>query len=201
MSAARDRTGEDLLVERARAGDGEAFAVLVQRHRDRVWGLLSGWVRNPHDREEILQEVFLAAFRGVKRFRGDAKFSTWLLQIAVNQGRSHLRRKATRPHAVEIDAGPDADHALARAAEAPISPARAVRPDEAAEQGQLRDRIWAMVDRLPREWQGAVRLRYIEGLTQPEIAATLGIPLGTVKVHLYRARRRLAEWVAEEGLR
>ena len=201
VSAASDRTHEQALVERARAGDGEAFAVLVQRHRNRVWGLLSSWVRDPHDREEVVQDVFLAAFRGVGRFRGEAKFSTWLLQIAVNHGRSYVRRKASRPHHVDIDAAPDADRTLAGVAASPISPARAARPDEEAERGQLRDRIWALVERLPPEWQGAVRLRYIEELTQPEIAAALDAPLGTVKVHLHRARRQLAAWVAEEGLR
>jgi RNA polymerase sigma-70 factor (ECF subfamily) len=201
MSAARDRTDEERLVARARSGDGEAFAVLVQRHRDRVWRMLGSWVRDPSDREEVFQEVFLAAFRGVRRFRGDAKFSTWLLQIAVNQGRSYLRRKAVRPGSVEIDGAADADRTLAGASEAATSPSRAPAPDVAAERAQLKERVWALVERLPEDWQGAVRLRYQEEMTQPEIAATLGVPLGTVKVHLHRARRRLAEWIAEERLR
>lgn len=191
-TSAADRP-DSALVERARSGDGEAFDELVRRHQDRLWGFLASWVRDPDDRQELVQEVFLAAFRGIGRFRGDARFRTWLFQIAVNQARAFRRRAARRPPLLEIDALTEPDLGLPNR---PVAPA----PDAAAAGREARERIWDLVAEMPESWQAALRLRYLEGLSQPEIARALGVPVGTVKVHLHRARKRLAEAAIVEEL-
>lgn len=189
------------LVRRAKRGDVSAFGELVSRYQERVWRFLATWVPEPEDREEIVQEVFLAAHKGIGKFRGEARFSTWLLQIAVNQARGHRRKLARRPREVELPTRGEGEGDLGGDVSGEVRlEDRGADPFEQAAQRQIRAKIWTMIERLPEGWQSAMRLRYLEDMTHPEIAGVLGVPVGTVKAQLHRGRQRLAEWLAEEGI-
>ena len=148
-----------------------------------------------------MQEVFLAAHKGIGKFRAEARFSTWLLQIAINQARGHRRRLARRPKEIELPVRGEGEEQLSGSA-AGTAPWQAGGPDpyEEAVRSELRAKVWGLIERLPEEWQSAMRLRYLEEMTHPEIAEILGVPVGTVKAQLHRGRQRMAEWLAEEGI-
>jgi RNA polymerase sigma-70 factor (ECF subfamily) len=187
----------------ARRGDVEAFGALVTLYQGRVWRFLATWVSEHEDREELVQEVFLAAHRGIRKFRGDARFSTWLLQIALNQARGFRRTRARRPREVSLPERLDGEDWLEEQVAAGFSGTSTAdeRVDVVAARRQISARVWTLVEQLPEEWQAAMRLRYQEEMSHPEIAEVLGVPVGTVKAQLHRGRRRLAEWLAEEGIR
>jgi len=189
-------------VRRARRGDVQAFGTLVTQYQDRVWRFLATWVSEREDREELVQEVFLAAHRGIRRFRGEAQFSTWLLQIALNQARGFRRSKARRPREVSFPEWGDGEEWLDNQGASGLSGTSTAQEgvDDAAARKQISARVWTLIEQLPEDWQAAMRLRYQEEMSHPEIAEVLGVPVGTVKAQLYRCRQRLAEWLGEEGI-
>jgi RNA polymerase sigma-70 factor (ECF subfamily) len=163
------------LVERAAAGENAAFAELVRRHESRVRGLL---VRLTSDRtlaDDLAQEVFLRAFRGLPGFERRARFSTWLYRIAYNV---FLNFRARTRVAVPLPAGFEDQ-----------TPAPSERAD--ASGSDLRKDLRAAIETLPDRYRTVVTLFYLEDISYPEIAEVLDLPLGTVKTHLHRAKRML----------
>jgi RNA polymerase sigma-70 factor (ECF subfamily) len=168
------------LVIRAAAGDREAFGHLVERYQSRIYNLVMALGVRRADAEDVAQEVFVRAFQGITRFRGDSRFRTWLYQVAVNAVRSYhaapYQRETTSP-AWHDD--PDV------ARDEPATEDPFVR--------RLADR--ELIDRalagLPAEWREAVTLRDIEGFSYREIADLTGMPLGTVESRIFRARQQL----------
>lgn len=173
------------LVAAAQAGSHAAFAALVRRHESRVRGLLFRLCRDPALTEDLAQEVFLRAYRGLARFEARARLSTWLHRIAVNLVLNHRARVpavAVLPAGVELAiAAPEDAH----------SPRRAV----------LRRDLSAAIERLSPAYRSVVELHYAGELGYLEIAHALEMPLGTVKTHLRRAKAQLRgllpEWSTE----
>jgi RNA polymerase sigma-70 factor (ECF subfamily) len=167
------------LVRRFLDGDRRAFDELVERHRARVFRVCLRIVGDPEDALDAAQEAFVAAFRTLDRFRGDAAFTTWLHRIAVNASHDVLRRRARAPHLAVV--GPHED---APAPEPPL-------PDHAeAVVGRL-DAAAALA-RIPEEFRAALVLADVEDLPYEEIAAILGVAVGTVKSRVHRGRVALA---------
>lgn len=162
------------LVERARGGDREAFAALVRRHQGRIHGLVARVLGDQERAAEVAQEVFVRAFMGLRRFRGEAAFGTWLYRIALNELRGTLRRRPRREPLPVVPASGD-------------NPARRLQRRETAAQ------VRAVLAGLRPEERELLVLRDMEGLTYAEMAALLGKPLGSVKSALHRARLRFAE--------
>ncbi len=172
-------SGDDELVSRARAGDDDAYAVLVARHRDiafRTAWLITGTAA---DAEDAAQEAFIKAHRALPRFRPGAPFRPWLLQIVANDARNR-RRSAGRREQLAVRAS--IDRPLGVAAPAPEGAVLA-----AERRGALLDGL----DRLGDEDRLVIGLRYFLDLGEAEMAASLGIPRGTVKSRLSRALGRL----------
>jgi RNA polymerase sigma factor (sigma-70 family) len=172
-------SGDDELVSRARAGDDDAYAVLVARHRDvafRTAWLITGTAA---DAEDAAQEAFIKAHRALPRFRPGAPFRPWLLQIVANDARNR-RRSAGRREQLAVRAS--IDRPLAVAAPAPEAAVLA-----AERRGALLDGL----DRLGDDDRLVIGLRYFLDLGEAEMAAALGIPRGTVKSRLSRALGRL----------
>lgn len=172
-----------VLVDRAAAGDREAFDALVRlTHRD-AFGLAVRLTGNEEDARDVVQDAYLRAYRSIDRFRGDARFSTWLYRIVANCASTHNTRKGRHRHEVLAD-----DDAVLEA-----------RPDrdpvQAAEAAQLRDELDAAIRELPPRLRAVIVLRDVYDLSHDAIADELGISVSAAKVRLHRARRRLREQV------
>jgi RNA polymerase sigma-70 factor (ECF subfamily) len=174
--------GESEWIARARRGDDDAFGRLALLHRDRVRGLLHRLL-GPDGLDDLEQEVFVAAWRGIRRFRGDASFATWLTRIAVNRARRVMRRRRPPPSRLETE---PAD--------------RAPGPEAAFGAAERNGLVLQAVDALSPKLRVAFVLRHVEGMSGEEVARVLEIPAGTVRRRLHDARRRLAETLGEEIL-
>jgi RNA polymerase sigma-70 factor (ECF subfamily) len=177
---------EQDLIASARAGDQDAFAELVMLHADRVYGALRRFGLDDGDADEVTQEVFLRAWRGLPRFEERARFSTWLYRIAFNEAQRRLARR-TLPRAV---ARPEDD--------APDPVSSLPEPDESGPEaralaGELERQLDAALDELPPEWRAAVVLRDIEGLSTHDAAEVVGVGEAAFKSRLHRGRMQLRE--------
>jgi RNA polymerase sigma-70 factor, ECF subfamily len=167
-------------LSRLRAGDRLAFEELVRTQQHRVYGLALRMLGNAAEAQDVAQEAFLRAHRGLAEFRGDARLSTWLYAIVSRLCLNRLaegERRLTR----------DGEEALSRIADA--RPA----PDQTLEQGELAEALSRAIGELPEERRIVVVLRDVEGLAYEEIAEVLELPVGTVRSRLHRARLDLKE--------
>lgn len=172
------------LIRRARSGDEEAFAELVMMHADRVVGALRRFGVDAGDAEEVAQEVFLRAWRGLSGFEERAQVSTWLYRIAFNEAQRRLGRR-TLPRAQPV-AGDDAADPVAALPEPPES-----GPEARALAGEFERQLDAALSQLPAEWRAAVVLRDIEGLSTHDAAEVAGVGEAAFKSRLHRGRMQL----------
>ena len=176
-------SSDEQIVERALAGDAEAFGEIVRRWERRIFALAYGMLDCSEDARDATQETFLSAFRNLRGFRGEAKVSSWLHRIAVNQCITRQRRaKVRKESALEDEGEAGADSYAAPAA---ASPART------AESRQRRELVRRAVQALPAELRQVVVMKEFEELTFQEIADALDLPQSTVKSRLYTALRQL----------
>ena len=177
------------IVERVLAGDRDAFGLLIGRHRGAASRLAFRILHVRAEAEDVVQDAFLHAFLELRELRARDRFVAWLLGIVVNLARSRLRARRETP--VEDWAGGRAMAGLLWIGAEPS-------PEERQEARELHDRIWTALGELSPEQQDAVQLHYVEGLRVLEIAALVGVPAGTVKARLHRARGRLRRLLAAE---
>jgi RNA polymerase sigma-70 factor (ECF subfamily) len=176
-------TTDEQMVERALAGDPEAFGEIVRRWERRIFALAFGMLGREEDARDATQETFLAAFRNLRGFRGEAKVSSWLHRIAVNQCITRQRRAKVRSEtALEDEAEKNAS---VFALPADVSPARA------AEHREVSSAVRKAVGALPAELRQVIVMKEFEELTFQEISDALEVPLSTVKSRLYTALRQL----------
>lgn len=184
MPGAETRADDRALVERATAGDREAFGALVQRHQDRVFNLAYQVVRNREDALDVAQEAFVKAFASLSSFKGQASFTTWMHRIVVNLAIDCLRRRRR--------GDPTAyDDRLALPEGGETGQSAADDPESALESRQVRSLLTRGIEALPPAHRAVLVLREIEGLSYEEIAASVGCSLGTVMSRLFYARRKL----------
>ena len=190
-------TPEESPLARARLGDREAFEGLVQSHLPAVWRIVWRIVRHREDCEDVVQEVFLAAWQGLPGYRGEARFSTWLHTIAVTRSLNHLDRASERVRRASSplvapngeDHTPEAVRAMERTS------AHAPSPLQALEAGELMRRLAHCLEKLPAPWRAVIALRDSEELSYEEIARLMDLALGTVRSRLARARIALRQCV------
>jgi RNA polymerase sigma-70 factor, ECF subfamily len=179
-----DTLGSDeIIVERALTGDAEAFGEIVRRWERRIFALTYGMLGREEDARDATQETFLAAFRNLRGFRGEAKVSSWLHRIAVNQCISRQRRSKVRSEAALDDE--QEKHASNFVTSVSYSPARV------AEGRQETIAVRRAINSLPVELRQVVVMKEFEELTFREIADALDLPLSTVKSRLYTALKQL----------
>lgn len=180
------------LIARCRRGDQAAFADLLDRFQPRVFRLLDRMAPWPIETvEDLVQEVFLRVHRGLPAFEGKAGLGTWIHRIAVNVGLSALRARKAEKRArrtLSLDAGRDDDEGL-RARLEPAAPGGG--PAEEAARREDCARLRAAIQALPPLWNLVLTLRDLEGHSYEEIAEILGVPVGTVRSRLHRARLRV----------
>ena len=182
---------EDLLLEKARHGDQEAFGELVRLYEKKVYALTLRMCKNPDDAAEAAQEAFLAAWQGLKFFRGEASFSTWLYRLASNAC-VDLLRKEQRHRAVSGPSLNDEDTYMDIADDA-------ATPQELAERAELREQIEEGLQSLSPEHREVLILRELHQLSYDEIAQTLDLDTGTVKSRISRGRKALRNFLLQSG--
>ena len=175
------RETDQQLVKKAQRGDTRAFDLLVLKYQGRIATLVSRYVNNPAEVEDVTQEAFIKAFRALPKFRGDSAFYTWLYRIATNAAKNHLVAKSRRPTSdADVD---DAEY---------FDEGDALRDSETPENSLYGDELARVVqdalDNLPDDLRTALTLREFEGLSYEEIADVMECPVGTVRSRIFRAR-------------
>lgn len=193
QEVAFDRT----LVDRFKNGDQSAFDEMVSRYWDRIYSMVHQLLRNQQDAEEVTQDAFIRAHRGLANFRGDSAFSTWLYQIATNLARNRYwywwRRK--RDKSVSFDAPVSSENDMTLA---DIIPAEVESPDDITVNQEFVNRIGQGMEKLSSKHREILVLRNIKNLSYEEIASILGISVGTVKSRIARARESLRSKLGED---
>jgi RNA polymerase sigma-70 factor (ECF subfamily) len=182
---------ERQLVRRLRARDEAAFRELVTEHRDRVYNLTLRMLGNRAEAEDVSQEIFITVFKTIDSFREEAKFSTWLYRVAVNHCKNKIKYLARR-HERDRDELDETNEGRATAAVDPPLP----RPDRALEGVQLDKILQAAIATLDEDHRVVVVLRDVEDLSIEEICEITGLPDGTVKSRLHRARLALRKKIS-----
>lgn len=181
------------LVRRAQREDQEAFEELVRRHQHRVFAVAGGILRRREDIEDIAQQVFVKAYFSLKRFDQRAAFSTWLYKITVNECWDMLRKKKVRPLVYEADLSEEQARQVTAAAE------KGSDSRDISETLQARQRVERLLDGLDERDRLMLILKEVEGFAVEEIAEVLDLNANTVKVRLFRARRRILTRVRKRG--
>lgn len=159
-----------------------------------VFGLVVRMVKDAAIAEELAQEVFLKVFRGLETYDPKRKLSSWIFKIAHNTTLDHLRRR--RPETVPLEGSPeDDDPGLGLR----LSDESVFAPDVEAESSDLAQAMEAAIARLRPEYREVVLLRFQQGMAYQEIAEVAGLPMGTVKTYIFRARKELARYLTEAG--
>ena len=175
------------LVRRARAGDAEAFGQLVSEHQQFVYNLALRVVSNPQEAEDIAQEAFARAWLALPNFRGQSQFRTWLYRIVTNLCLNRLPR--LRRDLAALAEGDSAEWA--------DETAPGADPSLTLEDAERRTFLHQQIEALPESYRLLVTLRFQQELAYEEIASLLGLPLGTIKTGLFRARARLRQALQE----
>ncbi|MEK7812022.1 MAG: RNA polymerase sigma factor RpoE [Pseudomonadota bacterium] len=182
-----DREVDQQLVERAQRGDKHAFELLVVKYQRRLGRLISRFVRNAAEAEDVTQEAFIKAYRALPGFRGDSAFYTWLYRIGINTAKNHLVAQGRRaPTSTPLDAEE------AESFEEASLLHEVSTPENELMSKQVVDVVNASLQQLPEDLRTALTLREIEGLSYEEIAAVMSCPIGTVRSRIFRAREVVA---------
>ena len=183
------------LIQRISRGDAPAFEVLMRRHNQKLYRAARSILLNDADAEEAVQEAWWKAYRSFKTFRGDARPSTWLTRIAINEALMQRRRNKARAAIIE-----STDHTLPdddMPAMKPSAP-KALRPDSQLQTGELRAALEAQIDALPEIYRTAFMLCGVDQMSAKDAAKALGITAVTVRVRYMRARRMLRNALARQ---
>ncbi|MFO8007041.1 MAG: sigma-70 family RNA polymerase sigma factor [Candidatus Brocadiia bacterium] len=179
------------LVRQARRGDVAAFGELVERHQDYIYNAVFHLVSDEKDAEDLAQEVFLRAYDGLDSFRGEARFTTWAYGIMLNTVRSFWRRTRRRV-VVSLDQGSDAEEGPRHEV-----PAEGDGPERQTLRREKVQLVRAAIAELEDDLREIIVMRDIQGLTYEELAEAIGVPDGTVKSRLHRARGKLKDILQE----
>jgi RNA polymerase sigma-70 factor (ECF subfamily) len=188
QSEASDRE----LVERCQRGVLDAYEILVNRYRNKVYGLAYGMLRNEQDATDLCQETFVRGWQAIRSFKKNASFYTWLYRIATNLCIDFVRKRDRRPTVpFEEAVDPEADAGVE------VAPSNQPLPTEEVQRKELREQIDAALLELSPEHRAVIQLREFEGLEYTEIARTVGCSIGTVMSRLHYARKHLQKLLKE----
>ncbi len=191
MSSAEPQPSDQQLVAEVLAGDQEVFAELVRRYQGRLTNYLYRLLRNADEAHDMAQEVFIKVYKALDRYDPSYRFSTWLFRVAQNSAIDQLRRRRHRELSIEPRAGDDGEprgYEIASDDRGPYAHLRNRERGEAIQQA---------IDALPWEYRELIVMRHFGELSYDEIARSKGMPLGTVKNKLFRARQMLKESLAD----
>ena len=173
---------DKVLVERTQQGDQAAFGLLVVKYQHRLAKLVSRYIYDSAEVEDVCQEALIKAYRAIGNFRGESAFYTWLYRIAVNTAKNYLISQGRRPPKTDIDAE---DAVLTEVGSVMRETGT---PEANALTRELAETVTRAVEKLPEDLKMAISLREIEGLSYDEIAEVMDCPIGTVRSRIFRAR-------------
>lgn len=193
FSAPSEASSDGDLVSLAMDGNDAAFALIMRRYNRLLFRSVRSILKNDDDTQDAVQEAYLRAWRALATFRSDAKLSTWLVRIAVNEALGRLR--STGAQVVPLNAAVDTDWEI-------LAPTMPDNPDEEPESNamrtQVRQQIEARIDSLPEQFRTVFMLRGVEELSVEEVSVVLDIPEATVRTRFFRARGILREGLARD---
>ena len=177
-----EKNNDKELVKRAQKGDKVAFDALVTKYHYKVVNLVTRFVKDDDEAQDVAQEAFIKAYRGLANFRGDSAFYTWLYRIAVNSAKNYIvsQSRKTPAHAVDVE---DAEHM-----ESATMMKEFDTPEGAVLTSEIEKTVYQVIKELPEDLKTAITLREIEGMTYDEIAGVMECPIGTVRSRIFRAR-------------
>jgi RNA polymerase sigma-70 factor (ECF subfamily) len=178
------------LIQECLDGDPTAFGVLVRRHQDRLYSTVYRLLNNAEDANDVVQEAFLNAYQSLDSFKGDALFFTWLYRIAVNTAITFKRKKRA---VVSIDAGRNGEASMDL-----LDSAEDIQPSFALERAEQDRRLHLALNRLSPEHRTVLVMKDMEGQKYETMAEVLGVPIGTIRSRLHRARLELRELLDQE---
>jgi RNA polymerase sigma-70 factor, ECF subfamily len=183
-----DREIDQQLVERAQRGDKPAFELLVAKYQRKLIRLLSRFIRDPTEVEDVAQEAFIKAYRALPSFRGDSAFYTWLYRIGINTAKNYLVAMGRRAPTVSETESADSEGSEESGQVPDYN-----TPENELMSRQIAETVNRAVEDLPEELRTAITLRELEGLSYEDIAAIMNCPIGTVRSRIFRAREAIAE--------
>lgn len=173
---------DQALIKRVQDGDKRAFDLLVLKYQHKVVGIISRYIHDWSECQDVAQETFIRAYRAMPNFRGDSKFYTWLYKIATNTAKNHLVALGRRPPTEDIDAQDAVQF------ESGTRLRDAGTPENEAMRQEIEQTVALAVEALPDDLRTAISLREVDGLSYEEIAKAMDCPIGTVRSRIFRAR-------------
>jgi RNA polymerase sigma-70 factor (ECF subfamily) len=180
------------LVARVQKGDQRAFDMLVLKYQHKIFGLISRYVHDADEVQDVAQEAFIKAYRALPKFRGDSAFYTWLYRIAINTAKNHLVSRSRRPPGSDVEIE-DAEYYEGGSALREIE-----TPENALFGAELKAVVERAIRELPDDLRSAVTLREFDGLSYEDIADIMDCPVGTVRSRIFRARESIDKQVREQ---
>lgn len=173
------------LVARVQKGDNRAFDLLVLKYQHKILGLISRYIQDSDEMQDVAQEAFIKAYRALPGFRGDSAFYTWLYRIAINTAKNHIVARSRRPPGSDVEVE-DAEYYEGGAALRDLE-----NPENALFGEELKAVVEAAIADLPDDLRTAVTLREFDGLSYEDIADVMDCPVGTVRSRIFRAREAI----------
>lgn len=170
------------LVERAQKGDNRAFDLLVRKYQHKILGLISRYVHDHAEVQDVAQEAFIKAYRALPNFRAESAFYTWMYRIAINTAKNHLVSRGRRPPGTDMDIG-DAEVVDQSGRLSDIE-----TPEAAMARDELEKVVFEAIEKLPEDLRTAITLREFDALSYEDIAEVMQCPVGTVRSRIFRAR-------------
>ncbi len=185
-------TTDKQLVAKVQKGDARAFDMLVLKYQHKIMGLISRYVHDADEVQDVAQEAFIKAYRALPNFRGDSAFYTWLYRIAINTAKNHLVSRSRRPPGSDVELE-DAEYYEGGGALRDIE-----TPESALFGEELREVVETAIKELPDDLRTAVTLREFDGLSYEDIAEVMSCPVGTVRSRIFRAREAIDKQVRQQ---
>jgi RNA polymerase sigma-70 factor (ECF subfamily) len=173
------------LIQQVKEGDKQAFDLLVERYQYRIIKLANRYVNDPVEAMDVAQESFIKAYKAIDKFRGDSAFYTWLYRIAINTAKNHTIIGNRRIIEADVEMI-DLDNTLTRASIRDYS-----APENSLQDRELRELIFDIIQKLPKDLKTAIMLRELNGMSYEEISIVMACPIGTVRSRIYRAREAI----------
>lgn len=183
------RETDQQLVERAQQGDNRAFDLLVRKYQHKILGLISRYVHDHAEVQDVAQEAFIKAYRALGNFRSESAFYTWMYRIAINTAKNHLVSRGRRPP------GSDLDIVDAEILDHSGRLADSETPEAVIARDQLEAAVYEAIENLPDDLRTAITLRELDGLSYEDIANIMQCPVGTVRSRIFRAREAVDQHI------